>query len=543
MTRKHLLLASAILLVFGGGYLLFHRVSPQHQPHQAEKAEKVVGQAGYTVASLRKKYPHLQPGPQAWVEQQLKKPTRTWAEWIDTKVELHIHDFLYVRWNNGNPQPWFLEAYGTPEQLAAKVADSKKRFEKIAERHQERGVSVPPTAKSAPHFPQTQAELDNPHHLDIYEGPQDIEAIMTEFDHRYHRTFSGDRAEEIEAAYPKEAWIQAFLDKGGSFRDIYDYDKYMNSRGVLLMRSKDPSMWTSEIGGVRPAGTLEAYTDAFIEREIWIQETWKHALRENPDMTGIAIEGEHYLPMRKNLTYVRNDGNGGITSWGGMLSSEDHKNLLRGIEPEGMEVVYIDENYNVTSKPPPWDPNSPDANKSVENALRDQMSESFGDAAEAQPVEKSDAFVRPPSDAFATTDPDDAFARMAAAARESARMRDVARMEFERFQEEIRQIEKFQSMAADEMSREFALEFLSQYTPKSATDKRLQTALQTMFQRGFDDGLRSLRKDDPALAAELERYLAETRRPPQPQLRRLKTVPQKTVPPNPAETPPAADTD
>jgi len=88
-------------------------------------------------------------------------------------------------------------------------------------------------------------------------------------------------------------------------------------------------------------------------------------------MTGIAIEGEHYLPMRDGLTYVRNNGNGGITSWGGGLSFEDHQNLLRGIEPEGIEIIYIDENYQITNKPPPWEPGRPGANKSVDTARKD----------------------------------------------------------------------------------------------------------------------------------------------------------------------------
>lgn len=523
MTRKHLLLAIVLFLVFGGCYFIFYRASPQHQSQQAEKAEKVVGQAGYTVASLREKHPHLQPRPDEWFSQQVKKPTRTWEEWVDTKVELYLERMVYTNWNNGDPLPWVLEAY--PEQLAVDEANYRKRTEAIAAKYRELGAAVPATAEVLPKDPpKTQSELDNPHHLDIYEGPQTIEAIITEFDDR-HGSYG---TEEIEAVYPKEAWIQAFLDKGGSFRDIYDYDKYMNSRFVLLNRSEDPSVWTSGIGGVRPASTLEAYTDAFIEREIWIQETWKHALKENPDMTGIAIEGDHYLPMRENLTYVRNDGHGGITSWGGGLSPEDHKNLLSGIEPEGMEVVYIDDNYNITSKPPPWDPDSPDAGVLAAETMREQIPESFSEAPESLPVREPDAFVRSSSDAEATTDPGDAFARMASVARESARTRDIARMEFERFQNDMRQIEKFESLAASEMSQVLVDQFLSQYAPNSATDKELQTALQTMFEHGFEKGLRSLRKDNSALAAKLERQLAQTHSPPQTQ--RQKTVPSETSP-------------
>ena len=72
MTRKHLLLAVVLFLVFGGCYLLFHRASPQHQSQKSEKSEDVVGQAGYIVGSLRKKYPHLQPTPITWFKQQIE---------------------------------------------------------------------------------------------------------------------------------------------------------------------------------------------------------------------------------------------------------------------------------------------------------------------------------------------------------------------------------------------------------------------------------------------------------------------------------------
>ncbi|MDE0481770.1 MAG: hypothetical protein OXI67_04235 [Candidatus Poribacteria bacterium] len=536
MTKKHLFFAVVFFLVFGGCYFLFYHASPLQQAKKAEKSEKVVGQSGYTVESLRKKYPHLQPRPQAWFEQQLKKPTRTWAEWVDTNVELALEQLIDSRWNDGDPLPWVLEAYDTPEKWAADESDYREAFEASAARYQEQGAEVPPTAQVFPKDPpKTQAELDNPHHLDIYEGPQEIESIMTEFDHRYSRTFSGERAEEIEVAYPKEAWIQAFLDKGGSFRDIYDYEKYMNSRAVLLNRSKDPSVWTSEIGGVRPASTLEAYTDAFIEREIWIQETWKHALRENPDMTGIAIEGEHYLPMRKNLTYVHNDGNGGITSWGGMLSREDHQNLLRGIEPEGMEIVYIDENYNITSKPSPWDPNSRDANKLVEKDLEVRMPEEFQRNREGQNVEEPEEFVRASSDG----NPTDPSAARREAAREAA-AREIAKAEFERFQDSMRQREEFRTMADREVARElakhFSQQFLSKRSLKQGNAKGLENALEIMFQHGFEEGFRRVRRDSPSIADELERYFAETQRPPErqgPPQRPAPSKPPETAPPGP----------
>ena len=152
----------------------------------------------------------------------VEKPTRTWEEWVDTNVELSLHNYKHLRWNNGNPLPWVLETYDTPSALAPIEAEAREDYDDAVEHYKEHGVSVPPTATAPPHYPKTQAELDNPHYLDIYEGPQEVGSILSEFDHRYGRTFSAESAVEIESVYPKEAWIQAFLDKGGSFRDIYD---------------------------------------------------------------------------------------------------------------------------------------------------------------------------------------------------------------------------------------------------------------------------------------------------------------------------------
>ncbi len=544
MTLKKVLFASAILLFFGVCYFLFHRASPQHSLQRSETSEKVVGKSGYIVESLRKKYPHLQPVPQTWFKQQLTKPTLTWEEWVDTNVELAFNQFIYRRWNNGDPMPWFLEAHDTPEKLAAAKAEYRKGFEASAARYQEQGAEVPPTCQVFPKDPPpTQAELDNPHYLDIYEGPQEIDSILSEFDHRYRRTFSKEQAVEIESVYPKEAWIQAFLDKGGSFRDIYDYDKYMNSRVVLLNRSKDPSVWKSEIGGVRPASTLAAYTDAFIEREIWIQETWKRALRENPDMTGIAIEGDHYLPMRANMAYVRNNGNGGITSWGAPLGKEGHDKLRRRIEPEGIEIVYIDENYNVTGKPPPWDPNSPAVQPSAEKALKERMSEEFQLDSERGTVGGTDGFERSsasPSSNESTTDPAEAFANAAKSAREAAMAaREAAKAEYEKFENRMRQLEEFATMSDAEIEKKLERQFRKQFLPElpveqleQITPKRLERALGTLFQYGYEDGMRRIREDNATLADLLERHFGKRSQPPA----SVPKNPQRSVPPKPAET-------
>ncbi len=226
MARKHLLFTSIIILILGGFYFLFYST---HSPFRTDELSDTTidGErlSGETVESLRKKYPHLQPPPDEWFGRLSEKPTHTWEEWIDNRVELAVNRYIALRWNKGNPLPWVLEAYDTPEKLAEKLAATetyyRKFFEEAAKGWQERGRSVPATACSDP------PELAE-HGKKIYEGPQTTEAIMAEFDNVYSRVPT-ERLDRMDAAYPKETWIQDFLDKGAQFTDIGDYEKYLDS--------------------------------------------------------------------------------------------------------------------------------------------------------------------------------------------------------------------------------------------------------------------------------------------------------------------------
>ena len=373
MLRKPLIFTSVILLLLGVFYLLIYSThSPFRTDEQSDTSIEDKRLSGETVESLRKKYPHLQAHPVEWVESLKEKQTRTWEEWIDTNVEISMNEYIAMRWNEGDPMPWVLETYDTPEKLAAKEAHFRIFYEDAAKGWKNRGMSVPPTVGA---IPPDYLEIESKPVRVAYEGPQTPKAIMERFDALYSGSGSrhSDSTSRLEAAYHKEKWIQAFLDEGAEFKYFGDYDKYISSRQVFMNRSKNPSLWASGRYGIRPSTTLEKYKDAFIEREIWIQNTWNRVREEHPDATGMAIEGEHYLPFKDNLTYVRRNGPSTVT-WGTMLSDEGMANLTRGIEPEGIEIVYIDNDYNILSeKPPSWDPKSPDAKAVTEKALKDMI--------------------------------------------------------------------------------------------------------------------------------------------------------------------------
>ncbi len=337
--------------------------------------------SGETEKSLRKKYRHLQAKPEKWFDKLKKKPTRTWEEWIDTNAELSINAFISSHWNDGNPYPWFLEAYNTRAEVAAAKTAHREFYELIANRWQNKGRRVPPTASGpkavlAALYKTQKIEIDEgPQKIRTYEGPQTSEAIMAEFDDSY-TLFPSERRDRMDAAYPKETWIQEFLNRGGKFTHFGDYEKYLDSRQVFMHRSNDPSVWSSGLYGIRPCSTLEAYKDAFIKREIWIQETWNRVLEIHPDVTGMAIEGKNYLPFKAGLTYVRRNGPF-TTTWGTMLSAEEKENLImHSIHPKGIKIIYIDNDFNIVSeKPLPWNPKSPDAKAVTEEVLKQMIPE------------------------------------------------------------------------------------------------------------------------------------------------------------------------
>ncbi len=361
--KKHLLSTILIILFIVGGvfFLFYHtKLSTFANKGSLTSAEDT------KVETLRKKYPHLQPSPPGTIERLIKKPTITWKEWIDTNVKLSIARILYNRWNDGIPSEVYINGFDTPEKLAKLEEKYRKFFTGTAEFWRKKGWGVPVTAEARPVEEAIERENNPPGVVQSprYEGPQVPQAITEEFDETYNRFSGGSdaKAKGIDDKYPRSEWIQTFLDKGARFEEFLDYEVYLGARHVLEQRAKTPEIWASGKYGIQPSSTFEEYKNAFIDREIWLHETLKHVKAENPEVTGMIVEGDTYLPTKPNLTYVRRNGPA-TTLWGTPLSDKDKENLIRhGIHPKGIEIVYIDENYNLLSeKPAPYDPGSPDA--------------------------------------------------------------------------------------------------------------------------------------------------------------------------------------
>ena len=137
-------------------------------------------------------------------------------------------------------------------------------------------------------------------------------------------------------------------------------------------------------------------------------------------------------------------------------------------------------------------------------------------------------------------DPD--AARREAAREAAAAAQEAAKAEFERFQDNMRNLAEFATMSDVEiekaLERQFRRQFLPEHPVEQFTPERLEEALGTLFQHGFEEGFRRVRRDSPALAEQLERHFGQGQKPPPD----MQKKPQRPAPPKPPEaTPPETE--
>lgn len=375
-----------------------------------------------------------------------------------------------------------------------------------------------------------------------YEGPQTTEGLMEAFDAKYVEMYPATSS--YDAYYSRAEWLQMLLDKGMHFENRDDYNALLNIRGWVINAESRPEWWTEGKAGVSPTDNFQAYKNAYIDRQIWQQEVYKRVTAEDPTVTGVRFfddRPDRYLVTQDDTIYINRNPRT-IRAWGtgaGARLTEEQRRALydNGIHPEGVNVVYIDRDYNILSEEPPI--------ISEEDYIRSQMTdeqreeemlelEAFEKMLET--YEEGTTFA---DEQYLGNEEDTWSSRFdaKAAAREEA-----AKVEFERFRDSMRQREGFQTMANKEVARElakqFSQQFLSKHSLKQGTPKGLEDALQLMFQHGFEEGFRRVRRDSPSIADELERYLSETQGPPKRQGPPQRPAPQKppeAAPPEPEE--------
>ena len=73
---------------------------------------------------------------------------------------------------------------------------------------------------------------------------------------------------EVDAKYPREAWLQMLLDKGIAIKNADAYWEYLFLRDTLVHLERQPQVWTSGLFGIPSTEDWETYKAAYIEREL-----------------------------------------------------------------------------------------------------------------------------------------------------------------------------------------------------------------------------------------------------------------------------------
>ena len=146
-----------------------------------------------------------------------------------------------------------------------------------------------------------------------YTGPQTVQALMHTFDETYNRKHSRTiatvfskasiaeikpdqimgihkwsellskkgisssfKGPEIDARYPRTAWLQLLLERGIAIESLIDYFFCMAHRHQLAFLEDSPHLWKTEIHGIPSTEAWETYKADYIDRFVrYYTRNWK----------------------------------------------------------------------------------------------------------------------------------------------------------------------------------------------------------------------------------------------------------------------------
>lgn len=146
-----------------------------------------------------------------------------------------------------------------------------------------------------------------------YTGPQTVQALMDTFDEAYNRKHSRTiatvfskasiaeikpdeimglhkwskllskkgisssfKGTEIDARYPRTAWLQLLLERGIAIESLIDYFFCMAHRHQLAFLEDSPHLWKTEVHGTSAIDVWETYKANYIDRFVrYYTRNWK----------------------------------------------------------------------------------------------------------------------------------------------------------------------------------------------------------------------------------------------------------------------------
>ncbi len=187
-----------------------------------------------------------------------------------------------------------------------------------------------------------------------HQGPQTVEALMESYHVAY---LQSERHRRIDKRYPPEQWLQSVLDKGYTILNYGEYAQYMDMRTATDQLDL-PSVRKlySETFGI-PETDIERLKALYLKNQFLFLKR-KHAMERtvNEPVTGGFHIGDKLLPVYRDraVVYVQRR-KSGAQFLGTRLNAVQSFNLIFiGIEPKGIEVIYIDKmGKQLTEKPEP----------------------------------------------------------------------------------------------------------------------------------------------------------------------------------------------
>lgn len=339
-----------------------------------------------------------------------------------------------------------------------------------------------------------------------YTGPQTPEALIAAFHANY--TKNGTRRLDEDQRYPPQPFLQTLLDRGITIQNSSEYRAFMSLRGYRKS-FEDPvflDMQADRFG--IPPSDIESLEAAFIDGEISRRQRTHELLRADDSVSGGVFIGnpdnQKHLPFYhdRNITYVKRSKSAvSISSvfMGTPLTDSQKFNLLfRGIEPEGIDIIYVDElGKRVEDKP------SPITHEEFSNLMP---------ADETPPPQDLWNPDAPVPDNFREYLPENNTGPILDSARKQAEA--TLQAEREKFHQALRQFDEFANMSDAEFEMEIEKllkpqlptndsleqELIGQISRKELSPERFEKALETLYQYGPEEGLHKIAADNPELA-------------------------------------------
>ncbi len=373
-----------------------------------------------------------------------------------------------------------------------------------------------------------------------YEGPwpQTAQSIMEAFDGLENHQHDYD--DELDAKYPRAKWIAMLLEKGATFEHYGDYSKYMNARRGLMGRENNPEAWQSGNFGIAPASDWESFKNNYIDRQIWEVQQYNEARRVVPNLSGGTFMGHNdsvFLPFDGNTIYI-DQSDSGFMSLGVQLTVREARDLMfKGIHPEGLEVIFIDDESGTflnekpsplrwetiidkAGPPPPgWEKNLPkgwEPPAKLVEAINDKFSVNTPKIP-ADAVEKANQGDIIPDMVPDELPEDNTLDRLKPTQAEMEKIRQAEekiRQAEEKFHEMLTKNDAelqaaFETELAKFLTQEgivvpsevdFEKEFRRQFEVEVLTPQRFDKAMATLERYGMVEGFRKMQKDDPEVA-------------------------------------------